>query len=164
MSDTITASISDKHKLLGLDHLRALAITYVLLFHYQLFGHPEWVNSIGVFGWTGVDLFFVLSGFLIAGQLFNTIKKGKTIDMREFFAKRFLSGSFRLTWLYCFYILPSHSCASGNIWPRSGNTSPLPSIWAGSENHRHLYPCLVVMCGGTVLFNIALNLLAAQPF
>ena len=89
MSDTITASISDKHKLLGLDHLRALAITYVLLFHYQLFGHPEWVNKIGGFGWTGVDLFFVLSGFLIAGQLFNTINKGKTINMREFFAKRF---------------------------------------------------------------------------
>ena len=89
MSDSITASISDKHKLLGLDHLRALAITYVLLFHYQLFGHPAWVNKIGGFGWTGADLFFVLSGFLIAGQLFNTIKKGKTINMREFFAKRF---------------------------------------------------------------------------
>lgn len=89
MSDFITATISDKHKLLGLDHLRALAITYVLLFHYQLFGHPEWVNKIGGFGWTGVDLFFVLSGFLIAGQLFNTIKQGRAIDMREFFAKRF---------------------------------------------------------------------------
>ena len=89
MSDITTANISDKHKLLGLDHLRALAITYVLLFHYQLFGHPAWVNKIGGFGWTGVDLFFVLSGFLIAGQLFNTIKKGKAIDMREFFAKRF---------------------------------------------------------------------------
>jgi len=85
----VTSSTSEKHKLHGLDHLRALAITYVLLFHYQLFGHPDWVNRVGNFGWTGVDLFFVLSGFLIAGQLFDAIKKGKPISLREFFAKRF---------------------------------------------------------------------------
>lgn len=87
--ETIPLNISDKHKLLGLDHLRALAITYVLLFHYQIFAHPDWVNKVGSFGWTGVDLFFVLSGFLIAGQLFSTVAKGNAISMREFFAKRF---------------------------------------------------------------------------
>ena len=54
-----------------------------------MFGHPDWVNKIGSFGWTGVDLFFVLSGFLIAGQLFSTISKGRKISMREFFVKRF---------------------------------------------------------------------------
>lgn len=52
-----TAEIDDKHKLLGLDHLRAFAILYVLLFHYKFFGHPAWEVPIGVFGWTGVDLF-----------------------------------------------------------------------------------------------------------
>jgi peptidoglycan/LPS O-acetylase OafA/YrhL len=87
--ETSPLNISDKHKLLGLDHLRALAITYVLLFHYQIFAHPDWVNKIGGFGWTGVDLFFVLSGFLISGQLFSAIAKGKPISMREFFTKRF---------------------------------------------------------------------------
>jgi peptidoglycan/LPS O-acetylase OafA/YrhL len=80
---------SAKHKLLGLDHLRAFAIVFVFLFHYQFYGHPEWENKIGSFGWTGVDLFFVLSGFLIAGQLFRTIAIGKNISMKEFFAKRF---------------------------------------------------------------------------
>jgi peptidoglycan/LPS O-acetylase OafA/YrhL len=78
-----------KHKLLGLDHLRAFAISYVILFHYQFFGHPDWVKKIAGFGWSGVDLFFVLSGFLISGQLFNTIAKGKKISLREFFIKRF---------------------------------------------------------------------------
>ncbi len=87
--ETVPLNISDKHKLLGLDHLRALAITYVLLFHYQIFAHPNWVNKVGGFGWTGVDLFFVLSGFLIAGQLFAAIAKGQPIAMREFFTKRF---------------------------------------------------------------------------
>ncbi len=84
-----TAAITDQHKLLGLDHLRALAITYVLLFHYQKFGHPDWVEKVGAFGWTGVDLFFVLSGYLIAGQLFSQIARGKALSMRKFFIKRF---------------------------------------------------------------------------
>jgi peptidoglycan/LPS O-acetylase OafA/YrhL len=88
-TETVPLNISDKHKLLGLDHLRALAITYVLLFHYQIFAHPDWVNKVGGFGWTGVDLFFVLSGFLIAGQLFAAMAKGQPIAMREFFIKRF---------------------------------------------------------------------------
>lgn len=86
---TPTSQISGKHKLLGLAHLRAFAITYVVLFHYQKFGHPDWVNKVGEFGWTGVDLFFVLSGYLIAGQLFALIAQGKTISMRVFFTKRF---------------------------------------------------------------------------
>src|ERR1700748_2090291 len=76
------------HKLLGLDHLRAFAITFVFLFHYHGFGHPQWEADISGFGWTGVDLFFVLSGFLIAGQLFSTIAKGKSISLKEFFLKR----------------------------------------------------------------------------
>src|SRR6201995_5703126 len=79
----------EHHKLLGLDHLRAFAILYVILFHYQFFGHPAWVKTIAGFGWSGVDLFFVLSGFLISGQLFGTIAKGKQISLSEFFIKRF---------------------------------------------------------------------------
>ncbi len=76
-------------KLFGLDHLRALAITLVLLFHYQIFQHPKWIEKAGKFGWTGVDLFFVLSGYLIASQLFATMAIGKQISFREFFLKRF---------------------------------------------------------------------------
>lgn len=87
---SVVNDIGDKHKLHGLDHLRALAITYVLCFHYQFFGHPAWeAGRVSNFGWTGVDLFFVLSGFLIAGQLFDTVSKGKNISAKEFFIKRF---------------------------------------------------------------------------
>ena len=78
------------HKLLGLDHLRAFAILIVFLYHYKgLFPHPEWIGSIGKFGWTGVDLFFVLSGYLISSQLFLTIAQKKKIIFRTFFLKRF---------------------------------------------------------------------------
>jgi peptidoglycan/LPS O-acetylase OafA/YrhL len=79
-------------QLFGLDHLRALAITLVCFYHYQMgiFGHPTWLEDAAKFGWAGVDLFFVLSGYLISSQLFSQIKQGKTISLREFFLKRTL--------------------------------------------------------------------------
>ena len=87
-------------KLYGLDHLRAFAICIVFLFHYQIpyFGHPEWLESFAKFGWTGVDLFFVLSGFLISSQLFFQIKNGIEISFKDFFLKRF----FRILPLFWF--------------------------------------------------------------
>jgi peptidoglycan/LPS O-acetylase OafA/YrhL len=86
-----TQNTQDHHQLHGLDHLRALAIVMVCLFHYRLriFGHPEWVTTYAKFGWTGVDLFFVLSGFLISSQLFATIKAKERINYNVFFVKRF---------------------------------------------------------------------------
>lgn len=73
----------------GLDHLRAFAIAFVFLYHYRIFKHPDWIDTIGGFGWTGVDLFFVLSGYLISSQLFAQINRNETISFREFFLKRF---------------------------------------------------------------------------
>jgi peptidoglycan/LPS O-acetylase OafA/YrhL len=80
-----------QNKFYGLDHLRALAITVVFFYHCQmpLFGHPDWLPDLVKFGWTGVDLFFVLSGFLIASQLFEQIKNDHKIDLKTFFLKRF---------------------------------------------------------------------------
>ena len=63
-------------KLFGLDHLRALAILLVLGFHYQLqFSHPIWTGWFMKIGWTCVDLFFVLSGFLISCNCLLRLKK-----------------------------------------------------------------------------------------
>jgi peptidoglycan/LPS O-acetylase OafA/YrhL len=78
-------------KLYGLDHLRALAIILVFFFHYYIVsgGQPEWLPDVASFGWTGVDLFFVLSGFLISSQLFAQIKQGQNISFTIFFTKRF---------------------------------------------------------------------------
>lgn len=90
-------SVSPKlTKLHGLDHLRALAILFVLLFHYRIFAHPAWMDDAFSFGWTGVDLFFVLSGFLIASQLFARIARDGEFNLKEFFIKRF----FRIIPLY----------------------------------------------------------------
>ena len=80
---------SENKKLAGLDHLRALAIVLVLLYHYRLFGHPEWLDGFGKFGWTGVDLFFVLSGYLISSQLFAKMAEGSKASFKDFFIRRF---------------------------------------------------------------------------
>lgn len=87
-------------RLYGLDHLRAIAIVLVLMYHYRAFKHPDWIDRIGRFGWTGVDLFFVLSGFLISGQLFREIKNKGNISLKVFYIKRF----FRIFPAYFFTI------------------------------------------------------------
>jgi peptidoglycan/LPS O-acetylase OafA/YrhL len=51
----------------SLDGIRGTAIIFVLLFHCYPY------LSVFKFGWTGVDLFFVLSGFLISGILIDTV-------------------------------------------------------------------------------------------
>jgi peptidoglycan/LPS O-acetylase OafA/YrhL len=58
----------------GLDTLRALAITLVFMYHYMVFvSHEPTFGWLSVVGWVGVDLFFVLSGYLIANQLLRQI-------------------------------------------------------------------------------------------
>lgn len=82
--------INSQKKLHGLDHLRALAIIFVFFFHYYIVsgGQPEWLPKVASFGWIGVDLFFVLSGFLISSQLFVQIKQEQKISFKRFFIKR----------------------------------------------------------------------------
>ena len=85
---TATSPSASKGKLHGLDHLRTLAIVLVFIYHYGMFFHPEWTTTFGKFGWTGVDLFFVLSGYLIASPLFRQISAGKGLLLQPFFIKR----------------------------------------------------------------------------
>ncbi|SEK67221.1 acyltransferase family protein [Parapedobacter koreensis] len=79
----------DRKHLAGLDHLRALAIILVFLCHYRAYERPGWVNEIGLFGWSGVDLFFVLSGYLIGNQLMRQLNTG-SIHFGEFYVNRAL--------------------------------------------------------------------------
>jgi peptidoglycan/LPS O-acetylase OafA/YrhL len=74
----------------GLDLLRAAAISWVLIYHaanFDLLPEHPWLVK---FGWMGVDLFFALSGFLIAGQLFRPLAEGEAPDLGRFFARRWL--------------------------------------------------------------------------
>ena len=75
-----------------LDGLRGVAVLLVLLFHLSRLGGASWPDRAfaGVFraGWAGVDLFFVLSGFLITGILHDTV--GERHYFRNFYARRAL--------------------------------------------------------------------------
>ncbi|WMN13024.1 acyltransferase [Marivirga salinae] len=103
---------SNNARLHGLDHLRAIAIIIVMIFHY--YPAPEWLEPIKNIGWSGVDLFFVLSGFLIGSQLLKEYKKNNDISFRNFYIKRF----FRiipayLAVLLLYYLLPDMREGSG---------------------------------------------------
>src|SRR6478609_5083764 len=73
----------------GLDLLRALAIIIVVVYHAALFGF-KLPGRVDRFGWIGVDLFFVLSGYLIGGQLLAPLARDQSISLGRFFARRAL--------------------------------------------------------------------------
>ena len=74
---------------LGLDLLRLFAVVLVLGRHLSL------PTKSGIFldawrtgGWVGVDLFFVLSGFLISGLLFREYQQQGRIHLKRFLVRR----------------------------------------------------------------------------
>ena len=78
---------------LPLDVLRGVAILLVLFSHsVSLHEHAGWaepvIKILQTGGWTGVDLFFVLSGFLIGGLLLKEINRAGTVDARRFLVRR----------------------------------------------------------------------------
>jgi peptidoglycan/LPS O-acetylase OafA/YrhL len=77
----------------SLDFLRAMAIFLVLGSHISpYFGNDQFLARISQIwergGWVGVDLFFVLSGFLISGLLFKEHRQTGKISFKKFFIKR----------------------------------------------------------------------------
>src|SRR5947207_15736154 len=73
----------------GLDLLRALAIIVVVIYHAALLGF-NLPGRVDRFGWLGVDLFFVLRGYLIVGQLLAPLARDQRINLGRFFARRAL--------------------------------------------------------------------------
>lgn len=73
-------------RLPGLDALRALAITWVLLFHARTLRLGQPLGVVGEVGWMGVDLFFALSGYLIATQWFASFEAPGAL--RAFYVRR----------------------------------------------------------------------------
>ena len=64
----------------GLDGLRAIAVTAVVLYHFQ----PSLLPA----GFLGVDVFFVVSGFLIARLVTREIERSGTVSLGNFWARR----------------------------------------------------------------------------
>jgi peptidoglycan/LPS O-acetylase OafA/YrhL len=119
---------SQKH-LPVLDGIRGIAILPVIVYHTVLYGgiHPisrvdQAFVRLSLFGWCGVDLFFVLSGFLITGILHDT--RGSVGYFRNFYTRRILRifplyyGFLVLFFLVLPCLLPESTRpgSSGQIW------------------------------------------------
>lgn len=79
----------------ALDVLRSAAILLVITGHFAFVGGEVFSSRAAVFrtapfwfGWTGVDLFFVLSGLLIGRQLWRELARTGSIDVRAFILRR----------------------------------------------------------------------------
>lgn len=89
----VIAPANARARSVELDFLRGLAVLFVLFRHPVITadksgGLVKIASLTERFGWTGVDLFFVLSGFLVGGLLFKEIKTQNTLDMRRFWLRR----------------------------------------------------------------------------
>jgi peptidoglycan/LPS O-acetylase OafA/YrhL len=67
-------------RLPGLDGLRGIAVLAVIIYHGDI--------SFLVGGFLGVDVFFVLSGFLITSLLINELSETNTVDRAQFYIRR----------------------------------------------------------------------------
>jgi peptidoglycan/LPS O-acetylase OafA/YrhL len=77
-----------KNRLIQIDGMRGIAILLVVLFHYttrfeNIYGHPYQLLFSATLGSYGVQLFFIISGFVI----FMTLER--TLDFKDFVISRF---------------------------------------------------------------------------
>src|SRR6476660_9021123 len=94
--------------------MRAIAILWVMLWHVRLVLRPGIWSGAGNYGWIGVDLFFVLSGYLIGSQLLRPYTRGVRPSIGGFYMRR----AFRvlpayLTVLLFYFAIPGFREAPG---------------------------------------------------
>jgi peptidoglycan/LPS O-acetylase OafA/YrhL len=117
----VTSALTpDAQRAPGLDLLRALAIALVFVYHYRIFVSPKpdlgWPSIVG---WVGVDLFFVLSGYLISNQLLAGLQRGQTLSLKAFYLRRALR-----TWPAFWVVLAAYF-----MWPQAMGGRTPPPLW-----------------------------------
>jgi len=93
LAQTATAPPLTATRRIDLDFVRGVAILLALGWHFngRDTGLP-WLDPLQLpgrtFGWAGVDLFFVLSGFLVGGLIFNEYALSGAFSARRFLVRR----------------------------------------------------------------------------
>ncbi|MFQ2155279.1 acyltransferase family protein [Aeromonas hydrophila] len=155
-----------------IDGLRAVAVLSVVAFH----AFPAWMRG----GFIGVDVFFVISGFLISTIIFENLDKG-TFSFAEFYARRIkrifpalllvLIASFAFGWLALladeYKQLSKHIAAGAGfvanfiLWGEAGyfdnsaETKPLLHLWSlGIEEQFYIVWPLVLWLAWRKKFNL----------
>jgi peptidoglycan/LPS O-acetylase OafA/YrhL len=133
-----------------LDFVRGIAILMVLDFHcigYRVLSYPFQLLGFKPFGWAGVAVFFVLSGFLVGGLLVKEWTVSGQIDSKSFLIRR---GFKILPQYYVFLILmqlSGHRSLDylwGNFLSIQNYVGGIPHTWSlAVEEHAYL---LLVLC------------------
>lgn len=112
-----------KHNYKAIDGIRAIAVLWVIFFHSWLFQYLDfkdvgesifnypyliWITK----GDLGVDLFFVISGFLIGTILFKELRRTGKLNFKNFYLRRFL----RLLPVYIFAMILGLYFIEGDSW------------------------------------------------
>jgi peptidoglycan/LPS O-acetylase OafA/YrhL len=143
-------------RVVQLDWVRGLAILLVIDHHAILPASNNFLARTNQFvgehvGWMGVDLFFVLSGFLVGGLLIQEITKSGDIQVGRFLIRRML----KIWPAYYFYILfqiiTRHHPLSSFVWQNVLNIqnyagTSLSHTWSlGVEEHFYLLLPIVLL-------------------
>lgn len=163
------------------DGLRGLAVLSVIALHISLYLPALHFASFVSCGWVGVDLFFVISGFLITGILLSTREKAGYF--RRFYARRVV----RIFPLYyavlfvTFCVLPVAMPAIResvfqknppwlvqvmylqNFWPQQKGSLSITWSLAIEEQFYLLWPLIVYYCGKRTLQRILVGILLVSP-
>lgn len=133
-----------KSRLPSLDFLRGIAILLVLGRH--ILAIPSqlpppvriFLETWAKIGWVGVDLFFVLSGFLVSGLLFSEIKNGGCPDIVSFFIRRGIK-IYPSFWMFLFISYLVSSAVNPSLWRGGKYTLAellfLQNYWPGQWAH-----------------------------
>jgi peptidoglycan/LPS O-acetylase OafA/YrhL len=179
----MTSSSPSKY-LPSLDGLRALAILLVIPHNSDTFGPTTWLKPAALLahaGWIGVQLFFVLSGFLITRNLLST--RDSTNYYRMFYERRILRifPLYFLTLFVAFVVLPHCINLSTNflnstpnqVWlwtflsnwaqPFGRGVVGFSHFWslAVEEQFYLVWPFLVLWCSGRRLVWASVAIAAA---
>jgi peptidoglycan/LPS O-acetylase OafA/YrhL len=174
----------------ALDGLRGIAILLVMLHHFTYYrptaGVDLLIGNVLFFFWTGVDLFFVLSGFLITGILLDS--RGSERYFSTFYARRILRifPLYYLVLFVAFVVLPkfptAHPVLAGQAdlppqwpyWLYMSNFSIAAGGWVHGwvdvawslaiEEHFYLiWPLLIWLCPPRLVAVMCLAIILAEP-
>ena len=119
----------------ALDGMRAVAIVLVVLFHYP-WGHKAFQGGKFLGGFLGVDVFFVLSGFLITTLLVEEKIATGRISLRAFYARRALRLFPALVVLlamaivgHFFFLNKTQRPSAFGVWSLAGYFANWAQIW-----------------------------------
>jgi peptidoglycan/LPS O-acetylase OafA/YrhL len=174
----------------ALDGVRGLAILLVLIAHFRLVAGATLAdrlyNTAALGGYSGVDLFFVLSGFLITGILLDAKGNDRTHYFRDFYARRALRilplyygvvAGLVLIWPHLHAATPPMAlmrhnqwwywCHATNILWAATKGAGLPyntgHFWslAVEEQFYLVWPVVVLLTNGRTLFRVAIGCIVA---